>query len=179
MQWHPPSISHVCHNTSLSVVALCNAEPNGNHFLVIGSDEGQLDLINLETDLSFYGPKKSLSLDSNNLIYVDFESNDRGVIGNSFTSFTFTDEFSPIYACNSSGIFQTDFRTPASLLFNCSNVDEVCIAPDNHTLFALQYSGLSMTDIRNPTTFIPLGCQSEMQRALLISDHNKLRINSF
>jgi E3 ubiquitin-protein ligase UBR7 len=174
MNWASPSLSHHCTEATKSVVALCDTELESPHLLAIGGDLGNVDVINLASrtsvasftemhqsnvlGLGFWRRGHLLSFDQSDFLMIDIESSNRTEIldsRNPISAFSFSGE--TVIAASTEQVFLWDGRVNPISLMNAQQVSEVCLLPDEVTLFAVQFGSVVVTDIRRPDGFHGLG----------------------
>ena len=96
MNWGELHLSHHSTETTSCVLSLCNTEYESNHFIAVGKDIGEIDLVNLDSreiiagysevhsdkvlGVSFLSPFEIISFDKNKLILTNALSSDRKTI---------------------------------------------------------------------------------------------------
>lgn len=130
-------------------------------------------------DLAFFSRDHILSYDKFSLIHLDIEYENRTVIYDNEESILSMSLLSnspgsikvggstPILCSTSNSILNFDLRlpNPITLINDLNNrITEICLLPDEHTLFGIDQNALSMIDIRRPDQFVSLGINTQFTK---------------
>ena len=176
MQWGELHLSHHSTETTSCVLSLCNTEYESNHFLAVGKNIGEIDLVNLETreiiagfsdvhsdkvlGVDFLSPYEIVSFDKNKVVLTDAKSFDNKTLfnnGNEIYAMTHPFQSAPIVISCSDGIYSIQNNGQNIKISDSENVKEICLLYDTNTLLTVRGNELGALDFRRPEIIRSLG----------------------
>ena len=176
MHWEALHLSHHSTETTSCALSLCNTEYESNHFLAVGKNIGEIDLVNLDSreiiagysdvhsdkvlGVDFLTPFQIISFDKNKVILTDAITSDRKTLfdtGSTIYAMSHPFQSAPIVVSSSDGIYFVQNNDQNVKICDSDNVTELCLLHDTNTLLTVRGTELGVLDFRRPEYIRSLG----------------------